>query len=82
MNETVTHEKHLAAMADRATAAWYEADQDRGGMAAMRAYYEGYLAALKERTATPVCVHEWVEPLPEEIEWGRSCSKCGAVEPA
>ena len=47
------HNDHIVQMASDATLAWYETDQDRGGMAAIVAYYEGYLAALKERIATP-----------------------------
>lgn len=28
----------------------------------------------------PACEHDWVDPAPEEVEAGRSCGKCGAVE--
>ena len=43
-------------MAAEATTRWYEADQDRGGMPAMMAYYDGYLAALSKREAV---IHWW-----------------------
>lgn len=36
-------------------------------------------SAVEAPASGTVCVHEWIEPAPGEVEAGRSCGKCGFV---